>query len=340
MITEMNKPKGLTYRIITIMAFSLCTLYSCKKDKKYDFNGDALNKVFFNTGNYTVNSYNSYSFIVKHTPVGSLAPAIKAELPVRSTQNVTVDTKVSYAVDNSLIADYNKDKGTNYVAVPAELISLSTPELTIPSGSSISSEMLTLSVTPEKLNLLTASGYVIPLKIAAVKGDSGVGVGNIASTVYVVITTEQTNLYDAPIATDMTGILNTVRTGWSATVDAVPTSGTLANMFDASTTTSWYITPAKNVSMVVNMAASIDGISGIRYHTSSTNYHITLANIYTSTDGNNWVLQGLARLSIVNAYQYVKFYTPVSARYIKMDVLGWRSATTTRIMFTDFNIYR
>ena len=139
----------------------------------------------------------------------------------------------------------------------------------------------------------------------------------------------------------MTGTLIAARTGWSATLDAVPSSGALANMFDARTNTNWYLTPAKVSNLIVNMGVQNTGITGIRIHTSTTTYYLTSANIYTSNDGVTWAPQGAARFSIINAYQYVKFYSPVSARYIRMEITGWRSTSaTTRIMLTEFDVYK
>jgi hypothetical protein len=315
-----------------------CAFNACKKDETFDFNGDATSRVYFNIGSYTVKNYDSFNFLVKHTPIGSIGDEIKAVVKVRATLETTESTKVSYSVDNSLVEAYNTARGTNYVAVPTGILELSTTQLNIPQGGLISADSLTVSVPQAKMALLTAPGYVVPIKINSVNEAKNVAVSTNANTVYVVIKTVQTNLYDAPTATDVVGTLNTVRTGWTATLDATLTSGSLPNMFDAGTNTSWYINPPKNVNLVVNMNAAITGIKGIRFHTSTTTYYLTTANVSTSMDGITWTSQGVANFSIVNAYQYVKFYSPVNARYIKLEITGWRSGST-RIMFTDFNIY-
>ncbi|WP_316788364.1 BT_3987 domain-containing protein [Pedobacter frigoris] len=325
------------YTALFVLAASM--FVSCSKEKTFDFNGDSVNRVYFNIGSYTVKNYNGYAFSIKHTPIGSIGDDIKAAFPARITQEAAENVKVSYAIDNSLIQTYNAEKGTNYVAVPAGILDVSTAELTIPQGRMNSTDSLKVAVPKEKMSQLTAAGYLVPLKITSVNGAKNTEVSTNANTVYVVISTKQTNLYDAPVAADITGTLNAVRTGWTATLDATLSSGSLPNMFDAGTNTSWYITPAKSVNLVVNMNGSITGITAVRFHTSSTNYYLTTANVSTSADGVTWVSQGAATFSIINAYQYIKFYAPVTARYIKLEVTGWRSGSA-RIMFTDFNIYR
>lgn len=316
----------------------VCIFNACKKDETFDINGDTTSRVYFNIGSYTVRSYDSFNFLIRHTPAGSVGNEIKAVVKARATLETEENTKVSYSIDNSLIDGYNKANGTSYVAVPGGILELSVTQLNIPQGGLISSDSLTISVPQAKMASLTASGYVVPVKITSVNEAKNVAVSTNANTVYVVIKTVQTNVYDAPTATDVVGTLNTVRTGWTATLDATLTSGALANMFDASTTTNWYINPPKTVNLVVNMNAAITGIKGVRFHTSTTTYYLTTANISTSLDGVTWTSQGTANFAITNAYQYVKFYSSVNARYIKLEITGWRSGST-RIMFTDFNTY-
>lgn len=336
----MKSPTIFRNKYVLLLAVALCILTSCKKDQVFDVNGDETNRVFFNVENYTVKNYNSFAFFVKQTPTGSVANDIKAEFPVRLTQQAVQEIKVSYAVDNSLISAYNSQNKTNYVALPAGVAEWSTAQLTIAQGATLSTDVLKFSVAKEKLPQLTAAGYVVPVKITSVNGAKNTEVSSNASIVYVVITTVQSNVYDSPIVTDMTGTINTAaRPTWSATLDAALTSGTLANLFDTSTSTSWYVSPAKAVTLTVDMAAARSNITGIRFHTSTTTYALTTANVWTSIDGLTWVSQGTANFSVVNAYQYIKFYSAVNARYVKLDITGWRSGST-RIMMTDFNIYQ
>lgn len=321
-----------------LIACAAFMLTSCKKEVAFDFNGDEVNRVFLNIENYTVKGYNSFNFTIKHTPVGSKGEEIKAEVPARMTLEATEDVKVSYAVDNSSVSAYNAENKTNYIAVPAGIVDLSTTQLTIPKGSTISVDAIKFAIPAEKMSLLTAPGYVIPLKVTSVSG-AGAQASSNASTVYVVITTSSGNVYDNTVAADMTGVLNSAsRTNWVATFDATASSGTPANLFDASTGTVWYITPARPVTLTVDMVSSRANLSGIRIFTSTT-YSLTSANVLSSTDGVTWVSQGSVKLSTVATYQYIKFYAPVTARYLKLEVTGWRTGSA-RVSFGDFNIYQ
>jgi len=88
----------------------------------------------------------------------------------------------------------------------------------------------------------------------------------------------------------------------------------------------------------VNLGSVYPIISGIRIHSYSTSYCLTKVDIYSSADGVNWVLQGgNVLLSTASSYQYIKFYAPISAKYLKMSITGWRSTTYIRI--AEFDVY-
>ncbi|WP_345947625.1 MULTISPECIES: DUF1735 domain-containing protein [unclassified Mucilaginibacter] len=330
--------KSLNYKkiytgILVLMAF---ILPSCSKDDSFDVVGDETNRVFFNTENYTVKSYNSFVFPVIHTPTGSLGD-VTASFPVRSTQAVSSDVQVTYTVDNSLIDSYNSANGTQYIKLPDGFLTIGALTLTIPQGKTTSAEPVKVSVAASKLPQLTEAGYIVPFKITSVNGN-GTQISTNQNTAYMLINTKVTNLYSSPVLADMTGsTLIASRTGWTATLDAVPTSGTLANMFDARTNTNWQLNPAKAAKLTVDMASSRSNLTGIRIHTSSTANALTSAMVSTSVNGVDWVSQGTTTLSIASAYQYFKFYSPVTARYIRIDILGWRS---TLLFLTEFDVYQ
>ncbi|HEY4784392.1 MAG TPA: discoidin domain-containing protein, partial [Bacteroidales bacterium] len=156
------------------------------------------------------------------------------------------------------------------------------------------------------------------------------------NTAYVIINTVLTNCYKSPVLTDMVGTLITTRTSWTGTIDVTLTSGTISRMFDGKTSTYWYVNPAKECNVTVDLSAVTTGITGLRIHSYSTNYSLTSIAVYSSSDGSNWTSQGIATLSTATVYQYIKFYLPIDARYIKLDVKGWKSAY---VIMSEFDVY-
>ncbi|QKJ29014.1 DUF1735 domain-containing protein [Mucilaginibacter mali] len=306
---------------------------SCKKQASYDFNGDSDNKVYLTAGTYNGLAYSGYNFSVANTP-GGIVGAVSAAIPVHSTLSATNDIQVKVTTDNTLVGTFNAKTGGTAIAVPDGAITLSS-NLTIPAGQVNSKDSLKLSIASDKLATLAPGTYVVPLRISSANNASVSANQNVT---YVYFTLVATNCYPSPAAADMTGAIVATRTGWTATLDATPTSGALANMFDAKTNTSWSLNPPKACTMTVDMAATRNAITGVRIHTSSTTYSVNTAVISTSTDGTNWTAQGTATLLNTSAYEYVKFYSPVNARYIRMNITAWKSAT--QIILTEFDIYQ
>ncbi len=331
------KKISLQKKIFTV--FLLVTgllLSSCSKDEiTYDIVGEKTNKVYFNTETQYVNLY---KFTVLHTPVSSTGNII-ARFPVRCTKEASSELKVSLVVDNSLVENYNRLKNTMLSQVPENYFELSNNILTIPKGKMISSDSVSLSVLPNFLPELKKDGYLIPVKISSVNGSNDIEISSNLNVVYIIISTSWTNCYNSPVLADMTGMsLITPRTGWSATINVSLYSGNLSQMFDGSTSTYWQIRPSQSFTLTVDLNTEYNNITGIRSHTNSTSYNLTKVNVYTSTDGLNWVFQGSPTLSTATTYQYIKFYQPVTARYIRIEAVSWRS--TSRIYWAEFDVYR
>jgi hypothetical protein len=321
------------YKHLAIVLLAGVALVSCKKQASYDFNGDSTNKVFVSAGTTNLLAYSGYSFSVANTPTG-IVGAVSVAFPVHTTLAATSDIQVKLAADNSLTAKFNTQTKGQAVNIPDGILSLSA-NLTIPAGQLTSKDSLKLSIPAEKLLLLAPGTYVIPIKIASV---TGAEISANQNVTYVVFTQVATNCFPSPALTDVTGTLNAIRTGWVGTLDVTPTSGALANMFDAKTNTSWALAPSKACTLTVDLAASKTNVTALRINSSSTTYSINTAVVSSSADGVNWVNQGTATFLTTSAYEYVKFYSPVTARYFRLNITGWKSAT--QIILTEFDIYQ
>lgn len=311
-------------------------LNACEDDIRYDVTGDPVNRVYINTGSHAVAGNNSFSFSVTHTPAGSFGDPIVVKFPVSCTLGTSSSTQVTLEVDNSLVDAYNAKNKTGYKAVTNGLVELNKASVTIASRELASSDSIIISVPESKFSQLTEAGYVIPVRIAAIGNAQHTEISSNLNTAYLVIRTAVTNCYDQPVAGDMVGdILN--RSGWSGTLDVTPSSGTLSRMLDGNTRTYWYVSPAKKCILTVDMAAVQQKVTGIRLHSYGTSYSLTSAVVSTSSDGATWDTQGTAELSTAAAYQYIKFYSPVSARYLRLEITGWRSSSY--VIMAEFDAY-
>lgn len=306
----------------------IALLASCSSDEIYDFPGDSNNRVY-------LSGSDNYSFSVYHTPIGSLGD-IKVMLPAFCTREASTDLKVSFAVDTTLVSAYNKTHSTQYSAIPSDLVVFSGNGLTIAKGSRVSQDSLTVTI-PENLSKLKDEKYLVPITISTLGNAGNAAASTNKNVVYLTINTFNTNCFNSPVQSDMVGTLIQSRTAWTASLNITAYYNALSRLFDGSTTTYSYVYPSQPCALTIDMASEYKGITGIRLNSYSTSYGITKANIYSSSDGITWTSQGIANLSTASAYQYIKFYSPISARYIKLDVTAYRS--TYYIRFGEFDIY-
>lgn len=88
---------------------------------------------------------------------------------VTSTKVVESDVEVSIEVDNSLVAEYNKENGANLFPLPEGAWELGSKKLKIPAGKSISSAT-TISIIDDS-NFESGRTYVVPVTIKQSTGN-------------------------------------------------------------------------------------------------------------------------------------------------------------------------
>lgn len=316
-------------RYFCIFLMIAVAIVACDEDDRYDVVGDTTNRIFVNTQTSYVNNYN---FTVAHTPAGSVGD-ITVKFPVKSTQEVSSDVQVTLAVDNSLVDEYNEENNTAYNYVPQSSINLSVDVLTISEGHMLSAD--SVMVTVINMDALTEEEYLLPLRVTQISGATGTEISRNLNSVLIKINTLETNVYDKPTNSDMIGELMTDKSAWSAT-SSVPINN-LSRMFDDRTNRYWLSSP-QELDFTVDLGEVTSGIAGIRIHSFSTNYSLTQIAVYSSNDGVAWGEQGIANLSTASAHQYIKFYSDVEARYLKLQILGWVSSQY--IVISQFDVYR
>lgn len=330
----MKKIINLKYVLICFVAVGAFMLQSCSEDETFDVVGTTENKVYVNTQTWNpINTpKNSILFNVTNTPIGSIikgSEVLEVQFGVQCTHKTSKDLKVKFAYDNSLVKD-------GFMALPSGVtLNFDKTELTIAKGAIISTDSIKISIDSEDLALLAPGKYMVPVKIAAVNnGNSGISAN--LSTVFLIIEAADSNVFSPVSATEMVGAIVPNKTGWTGTVNATLVSGTPASMFSG-TSTYWRVNP-QVFTWSVDMVSQQTGITGIRIHTNNAAYNFTKLKVLSSLDGETWVDQGITDVVIGNAYQYLKFYTPVNARHLKFEVLGWRSATQIRVAIFDIYV--
>jgi hypothetical protein len=332
--TAMENPlKFKTLNTLCLIS-AICIFISCSKEEVFDITGDASNKVYFNTETSYVNKY---KFSVTHTPI-SEEGVVVAKFPVRCTSEASSELKVTLSIDNSLVNAFNTANSTLYSKIPDGTAAVINNILTIPKGNMRSSDSITVSIPSEAFSQLTDQGYVVPVKIVSVSNPGDATISTNLNTVFLIISTGWTNCYNGQALANMTGTLITPRTTWTASINVLLYSGTLPQMFDGNTNTYWQLRPPQKFELSVNLASEYPGISGIRISTNSTSYGLSQVRVYSSIDGVSWTYQGAPTLLTSSAYQYIRFYSAITAKFIKIETVSFRS--TSRIYLGEFDVYK
>ncbi len=269
----------------------------------------------------------------------TLPAAVK--FPVYASQPISQDVTISAVLDTTLIAAYNAAHNTTYKAFPAGILRTDTTlSAHIARNSTMSYDSITINTNPTNLNMMTGKTYMAPIRLTTISPKLGVITSQATTQVaYVVVKVEQRRVKYLGATTDIVGTLITPRTGWSIILTPTPT--TVASIVDGSTTTysRWAASPGQ---VDVNLQA-VKNVSAIRLYTnSSTTYVPTEVDVYLSTDGVNFDHIGSplkANLTFASSYNYIVFYKPIPAQYIRLLVDYSTSTSTNNFRLAEFDVY-
>lgn len=328
----MTKSNYIKAGLLLFPLMAAFLLQSCSDEDSFDVEGPSENKVFINNQSWSPDNVtaNTVVFNVTNTPIGSVitnSDKIEVKFPVKCTHIASNDVKVRFEFDNDVSVEgfLNLPEGVS--------VSIQNQELTIPKGSTISKDSITVSLDAANLDKLQSNAdYLVPVKIASVTNAS---ISSNLAFSYLFIKTEYSNCVNE--ATDISGSALSDRSGWEASLNVDLSSGSLSGMFDGSTRSYWFVTPAKECELTVNLNSEVQNITGIRLHSYSTYYALTGVEVFSSSDGENWENQGNVNLSTSSSYQHISFYSPINAQYFKLAVKSWRNSSY--VIVSEFDVF-
>ena len=335
----MKSRKNLFY----IGMFALCGigLAACGDDEAYDVYGDPFNRV------YTLDNSSAYKIV--QTPIGTVSN-VDFKWSVKCSKKAEAIIKVAVEVDNSLIAAYNEEHGTEFEAMPAEAIVLENAEMTIPAGEMVVADMVHVKLTDDASVLSTLKsekGYIIPLRLASAEGPNTELSTNMIAPSFLTITVTEDNMNHEATKYTGTGTLVADQSGWTATTNGAVQSwyDPIESIFDGNYQTYCYMTNRSGeLQLDIDMGKpySFDGIkmttSGYDYETweeTEAGAFSAGMTVSTSDNGTDWKSQG----EVEGDAEACVFYAPLTARYIRISVPnagGWYGAT---LQCGVFNVY-
>jgi hypothetical protein len=302
----MKKFKNIHY---LATAFALClALAACNDDETYDFPGDPNNIV------YTPDESKAYKLV--QTPISTVC-TLDSRITAKCKDAATGDIKVTVAVDNSLVDEYNHENNTNYVVLPSEALVIENTTLTIPDGSRVSADTTKVSLTDNAdilASLNATDGYIIPIRMTSVDGNAKAA-KSVTSISYLTVTVTYDNVNHDADLTEAKGTPVEDQSEWTVN------NTQLSAMLDGNSYNNGYLTSDSDIEIIVDMGKEykFDAIVA-KYGFSWGSYSYEYGTLYANTelsisnDGNSWT--NIA--TIEKTRSYILFYAPHTARYIKI----------------------
>lgn len=168
--------------IARLLFLSVLAFYSCQDKDHFDVKGDPYNRIYINIG-----AKNVFTFKVSQTENGAVGN-VRAAYPVRSTRPMPNSVNVGIEIDNSLIAAYNEDNQTDYIAFPDGILNLDKASARFDAGSYTSADSIEISIDASKLSLLTEGNYIAPVKLASIANSEVQPASDLErTTIYIVV---------------------------------------------------------------------------------------------------------------------------------------------------------
>lgn len=286
-------------------------LVSCGSDDNYDFPGIDHERVYFDKSNIL-----AVGSITK-TPIGYIADA-SIKFSVKSTASFTTSTHVNVAIDESLVASYNKANGTSYVAAPEGTVVLDKSALTILADTLSSKDSVTITVPESSFDkLIDKAGYLIPIVITGSDNKECKASTN-AGIRYFLLKIEEGSIRKKALNSDIKGTELSDHDKWKCISATGFNADEFQNLYSGGWDAQWNMS-AKKGTFVIDMQET-KKVTGFYVG----NYALKSVSCQISSDNVKWTDCG----SINAADMYAKdwsskmaiFYGAMPCRYIKITV--------------------
>lgn len=154
----------LAYSFVAVAALTLGSC--CSSEDKCDVEGNPDNLIYFKAGETNTNVYTA---IVQHTPVGDYSN-LNIKIPVYVQRTVSNSTKVTVALDNTLVEEYNKQNGTDYPVLPDNAIEILKTTVTLGTDAYTSTDSIEARLVEAQLPSLTEPEYLTAFRIVDING--------------------------------------------------------------------------------------------------------------------------------------------------------------------------
>lgn len=306
-----------------------CSMASCSDDEKYDFDGIAYDRIYFN------NATSLAEGSVVKTPVGNFT-ALDGEKAIKVTAKTTKDIHVKFAIDNSLVGEYNDKNKTEYEAAPDGVFSLSTDQLTIEADTTASKETLKLAISDANIEKLeSGKSYLVPVTITG-SDDSNFRASSNVGVAYYLVSVSTKLIKDDGTLDGLTKI--TEKSTWRVTCNDSG-AGNLQNIVDGNESTTASFSQSSDLVITVDFGGEVE-FSAVQAYFSRYYYGFNDVTFEYSTDGSTW--QGIGTVSggYSNPNPAAVLYGAIKAKYVRVSGTFMYTWSSYYWKFYELNLYK
>lgn len=326
------KTLKIKYLYIVGLLCMVCNLMtSCSDDELYSID----QRLYVNSG---INSVVSLSLV--DTPVGIITEQRTLGFPVVSSRELAADAEITFKLDETLVESYNTANETEYKVLPASCYTIKNLVINMKQGEFTSQDSVKIEITkPEDMNL--DETYLLPLTISnLVTDDKGAQVSSNLNTIYLKVDKEY-RVYNTDVISDDRLIS---KAEWTISSGNGTSEGRSQNLIDGDAKTPWlaYYSPIM-VTIDTKILQDIVGFAFCPYYGMyGTYYSAKSVLVSASEDGDNYTelvtdVQVKSEGNKQNpAYNYIKLYSPVKARYIRVSFANSNSF----VGLDEINLYK
>ncbi|WP_183576540.1 BT_3987 domain-containing protein [Mucilaginibacter sp. X5P1] len=274
------------------------------------------------------------------TPSGNVLPNTAVTFAAYTNVSLPANVTLNIEANDGLVAAYNKQNNTSFSSMPSNSYSIVNGGAATINAGTAKSNNFEVDLNAAMFSTDSTKTYLLPLAIKG--GDNSAG-----NLMYIRITPVVTNIKPGnliPVGT------NVDRSSWepyatSTGSHSVLTNFEAYNVRDGDYTTYWVDDPygaGLPQSITIPMGET-DILKGLTYATGSYFGQYDFAprqiTILTSTDGITWKKQGVysgpdSPETIVNG---ISFYTPVTARYLRLICTSTYALSDSWVGFSEIN---
>ncbi|MGC4037736.1 MAG: DUF1735 domain-containing protein [Chitinophagaceae bacterium] len=263
---------------------------------------------------------NTLQAVINITPDSSVSAEPVPEFAATINHGISFDIKINVQQNDSLIAAYNMQNGTNYIPFPKGSFQLAKSEVNIPAGSTVSSDLFQIKLTNVSAFTSLDMSYILPLQL---KNDpANPPVDDINNVVYVIVKVRYENIDPSNSGLEGTTMSRETWTATSPTGESFvfPASNTI----DGDNSSIWKAAELPGaIDIDMGSTQTVKGFFVVPGYFFNTILDFTQVEILSSNDGNNWRSQGTYNgppLFDQNPVQ-IKFIGPVTARYFRVNLI-------------------